>query len=1057
MSSTLDTMRCRARVAVVLAVVAASTLTTGSALAATPPPAPTGQISTIVGGVGSGTAVSVAMQPRWVATQGSRVYISDETSYLVRVMDAVTGEQHVVAGNGTAGSSGDGGPATSAQLYAGGLAVDAAGNVFVADTIYHRIRRVDAKTGRISTIAGTGVGAFAGDGGPATAAKLASPSDLAFDGQGNLFFADGGNQRIRRIDRVGTMTTVAGNGQRGNAGDGGPALAAQVDAPQSLAVNALGEVFVPATGRIRKIGLDGRITTVVGNGQQTSTGDGGPALQAGIEGPAAVEFDSHGNMFISEYARVRKVDVGGTISTFAGNRQTAFAGDGGQAIQAAVSPVGLAVDSSDSLYIASPQHGRVRRVAPGGIITTVAGNGTEGFSGAGGPAVTAQIGGPFGSLSTLTTDAAGNLFVALYAAVVRIDGEGTLTVVAGDPYAGPGYSGDGGPATAARLSVAASLAADGLGNLYIADAENHRVRRVDPFGTITTVAGTGAPGFSGDGGPATQARLNRPYGVATDAAGNLFIADTENQRVRWVDLTGTITTIVGSGVRGLAGDGGPATQAQLDYPGALAIDPTGALHVLEPESGRLRRISSWGTITSVGTAGIPAKGFAFDAAGQLYVTEMAVSMTDFNDIRARVHRISGGQSTVVAGIGPEGYSGDGGPATAARISRLRGIAFDPDGNLDIADFGNGKIRQVAGVGPRRDASLLSWGLNASGQLGHASGGPSIPVGVGGAEISATATVAVRAGTAHSLALSADGTVWSWGFNVLGQLGNGSTVDASQPVKVNGLTDAKAIGSGYLHSLAVRQDGTVVSWGWNEHAQLGTGSTTNSKAPVVVSGLTDVVAVAGGASHSLALKADGTVWAWGFNHLGQLGVGAAVESRVPVMVPQLTGVVSIAAGAFSSVALRSDGTVWTWGWNIFGQLGTGLTLDRRTPTQVAGLTGVTAVASGAFHVLALREDGTVSGFGLNHLGQLGRGPIVVPAPVRIAGLAGIHSVAAGAYHSLAATAGGTALAWGFNAYGQLGDGTTTDRPTPVAVAALDDVVALAAGVGHTLAATGATPT
>src|SRR5205085_12685446 len=128
----------------------------------------------------------------------------------------------------------------------------------------------------------------------------------------------------------------------------------------------------------------------------------------------------------------------------------------------------------------------------------------------------------------------------------------------------------------------------------------------------------------------------------------------------------------------------------------------------------LRRISSSGTITSVSTAGIPAKGFAFDAAGQLYVIEFMASMTDFNDIRARVHRVSGGQATVVAGIGPEGYSGDGGPATAAQISRPRGIAFDPDGNLDIADYGNGKVRQVAGVGPRREASLLSWGLNASG-------------------------------------------------------------------------------------------------------------------------------------------------------------------------------------------------------------------------------------------------------------------------------------------------------------------------------------------------------
>ena len=245
-----------------------------------------GQITTFAGGLGSGGPLDVAQRPSWVAVHGLLVYTSDADNHVVRVFDMVSGAQRVVAGNGTQGFSGDGGPATSAQLFPGGVAVDASGNLFVSDIANHRIRRVDA-AGRITTIAGTGEGGFSGDGVAATTARLSSPNDLAFDQGGNLLLTDVGNFRVRRINLLGVITTVAGNGLRGEAGDGGPALAAErsdVDGRRGPP----GEVVVNGLNRVRRIGLDGVITTIAGTGQpprtgkvgQLGDGDGGPAILA---------------------------------------------------------------------------------------------------------------------------------------------------------------------------------------------------------------------------------------------------------------------------------------------------------------------------------------------------------------------------------------------------------------------------------------------------------------------------------------------------------------------------------------------------------------------------------------------------------------------------------------------------------------------------------------------------------------------------------------------------------------------------------------------------------
>ena len=346
------------------------------------------------------------------------------------------------------------------------------------------------------------------------------------------------------------------------------------------------------------------------------------------------------------------------------------------------------------------------------------------------------------------------------------------------------------------------------------------------------------------------------------------------------------------------------------------------------------------------------------------------------------------------------------------------------------------------------------------------------------------TPMVAAGLSHSLALKSDGTVWAWGANGYGQLGNGSNTYSPIPVQVVTLTYVIAIVAGDDHSLALKSDGTVWAWGYNYYGQLGIGTSgigTNSSTPVQVLGedginpLSNIKAIAAGTSHSLALKSDGTVWAWGYNYYGQLGDDSTVDSSTPVQVlgvggsGKLTDVIAIDGGWYHSLALKSDGTVWAWGRNNNGQLGDGTTTTSPTPVQVLGvggsgnLTDITAISAGDLHSLALKSDGTVWAWGHNNYGQLGDGTTTDSStPVQVLGVGGsgyltdVAAIAGGYLHSLALTSDGTVWAWGENGYGQLGDGTNDDRWTPVQVLDKDgddpltNITAISAGVDLSLA-------
>ena len=341
-----------------------------------------------------------------------------------------------VAGSGVYGYSGDGGAATSAQMIPYAVAVDAAGNIFIADHGNHRIRKVNS-AGIITTVAGNGVQGFGGDGGPATAAALGNPTNLAVDATGNIFIADGYNNRIRKVDVTGIITTVVGNGTAGFSGDGGPATAAQLNLPTDVAVDAAGNIFIidQSNERIRKVAPNGIISTAAGNGVIGYSGDGGAGANAQLSSPTGLDVDATGNIF--------------------------FADQGNQ---------------------------RVRKIATNGIITTVAGTGVY------------------------------------------------------------GYSGDGAAATSANLSAVIDVAVNATGELFIADQFNQRIRKVDVNGIITTIAGNGTAGFSGDGGPATQAQLNSPYGITLDASGNIFIGDEFNYRIRKVTVVPVPTIHIQSNV-----------------------------------------------------------------------------------------------------------------------------------------------------------------------------------------------------------------------------------------------------------------------------------------------------------------------------------------------------------------------------------------------------------------------------------------------------------------------------------------------------------------------------
>jgi sugar lactone lactonase YvrE len=837
-------------------------------------------ITTVAGGGsgGDGGAATSAelIAPSSVAMDGSgNLYIADEGNHRVRMVAASTGIITTVAGTGTYGYSGDGGPAINAKLDCPyGVAVDGSGNLYIADANNNVIRMVAASTsspflagtltpGYIYTVAGTGQqGNYSGDGGAATSAMLFAPQSVAIDGSGNLYIADVRNQRVRMVAAStstpfvastikGYIYTVAGTGATSYNGDGIVATTAALSDPWGLAFDGSDNLYIADSWnfRIRMVAastsssfvpgtlIPGYIYTVVGNSTQAQNtiGDLGTITELGL--PYGVAFDGSGNLYIAD-GRLNRIFMmpastsgsytAGNIYTVAGDGDNYYIGDGIPATSAGLSiPYSVAFDGSGNLFIADTNDGRIRKVSvagtsvtettfsfpatavgssatvhnvvlqttaaetisriivpsmsvnpefsigtitgctvngstsnpagttctvpitfspayPGsrqvplqvvtsagkvnyglvgfgtgpqaaltpGIISTVAGNGTSGFSGDGDDATSAGLFSPLG----VAVDAAGNFYIADTSNNrIRkvIASKNLITTVAGG-----GNGGDEGAATSAALYSPQSVAVDAAGNLYIADTLDHRIRKVTAAtGIITTVAGNGTGGYnaSDDGGLATSAELNSPYGVAVDAAGNLYIADTLNNRIRKVTAaTGIITTLAGGA--GTYNFGGPATGSLVNRPYAVAVDAAGNVYIADQANNVYVDLADVVTMVAATTSGSHQAGYiylvagggenaytdgilatdaqlyspggvAVDAAGNVYIADT------YNKLIRKVTAATG-IITTVAGNTISGYTADGVAATSSELNYPWGVAVDAAGNVYIADTFNQRIRKV---------------------------------------------------------------------------------------------------------------------------------------------------------------------------------------------------------------------------------------------------------------------------------------------------------------------------------------------------------------------------
>jgi sugar lactone lactonase YvrE len=703
---------------------------------------------------GLGTEAQVNLPYAGVVDSAGNLYFTDRTNNVVRKVAATTGVIATFAGNGTSGYSGDNGPGNSAQLsFPIGLALDNSGNLYIGDNGNNVVRKVVMATGVITTIAGNGSAGFGGDGGPATAAQLSYPMGLATDSAGNLYIADG-TDSIRKVTaQTGVITTVAGNRQAGYSGDGGPATAAELEYPSTVATDSAGNLYIADTDNnvIRKVNANtGVITTVAGNGFGAGTfqnggytGDGGPATSAELSGPVGVALDSAGNLYISDGNNrvIRMVTAtSGIISTFAGNGSgcDSLGGDGGPATSAGFCyPEGVTVDAAGDLYIVDTEASRVREVrvaslppsaqtaAPvfsvpsgtyGGPQTVTVSDSTPGAAiyvtlDGSTPSTAGQ--GYLGPISvsggvTVKAIAVAPGFIASQpvtaAYTIAAQPTAIIATAVGDGASGF-YSGGGSPGNA-QFGGLTGIAVDRSGNLFYADAGNNVVwEATAKSGQVSVVAGVGPPGIGNNGLPA-NVQLNAPAGLAVDGVGNLFIADTNNNVVRKVAAgTGLITIYAGGAQYGSAqnvGDGGPATSAQLSAPNGLAVDSAGNLYIADEGDSRVRFVAaSIGVITTVaGNGSIGATGDGGPATSASVGQPQALALDSSGNLYIAVPTsglvrkvtISTGLISTVAGYGNPGSSGDGASALKAEINP-QGLAVDAAGNLYISD--PAAIREVS--------------------------------------------------------------------------------------------------------------------------------------------------------------------------------------------------------------------------------------------------------------------------------------------------------------------------------------------------------------------------
>ena len=647
----------------------------------------TGVISVVAGsgalgysgdGVTGGAGNASLNHPYAVAVDSSlNVYIADQGNCIVRKVTTANTITTIAGIPNSCGYSGDNGKGTAAQLYyPEGVAADSSGNLFIGDYQNCVVRKVVLSSNTITTYAGNHTCGFSGDSGAATSAELYFPAGLAADSTGNLFIADSNNCVIREVTKSSLkISTVAGNHTCGFSGDGTSATTAEMNVVYAVAVSGTTVTFADYNNqRVRQFTIGGNMNTVAGNGTACSgtCGEGGSATSAELYYPFGVAV-SGSTIYIGDnynYA-VDSFTVGGNLNRVAGNHvyniETLITGAPATGVELNY-PFGIFDDSTGNVYIADSHNSMVREdVKSTGLVNFFAGDGVYGYTGDGGLATAAELTYPQG----VAKDSSGNVYIAdTYTCLVRkVNTAGTISTFAGLVVSGSvrcGYSGDGGSALGAELYYPWGIAVDSKGSVYISDAAEHVIRKVTS-GTITTIAGIGGlAGYSGDGGPATSALLYGPQAVAVDPAGNVFIADYNNCRIREVNAaTGIINTVAGTGNCAFTGDG-LATANGINAP----------------------------------------QGIAVDANDNLFIS-------DYNE---RVRWVSpNGIMTTIAGTGAASYSGDGGLATLATLYQPTGITLDSSGNILVSDYYNARVRGITAF-PAVGTSTgsMAFGLTAVG-------------------------------------------------------------------------------------------------------------------------------------------------------------------------------------------------------------------------------------------------------------------------------------------------------------------------------------------------------
>lgn len=801
------------------------------------------------GGVDDGLPATLStLHPQGVAVDAAgNVYIADKGHNRVRKVSVASGLISTVAGNGHPGFSGDGGLGSMASLnQPTSITFDPDGNLVIADWGNHRIRRVDARSGVISTVAGGGE--YLGDGGPANQASLLEPASVVFDREGNYYITDSKHNRIRMVERgSGVIRTIAGTGAQGFSGDGGPATAATIWEPWGIALDKAGNVLFSDCGlnsRIRRVdSRTGTITTVAGIGQSggagPASGDGGPATAARLVRPFGIAVDTTDGLYVAdEIGLLWRISFTTGVITWVG-RQGAWG-----------LPYGVAVDSTGALLVANKQGQVLIGDAPDWKPRLLAGGGIT-LRGDGGPARQAflnqptsavrtssgdvfiadnmnfalrRVGGQDGLISSvpdmgrprsLAADARGSVIIggsdAPRSWVRRLDtGTGDVTYVAG--VGNTCSQGDGGPAIDARLASGGwgvpSLAVERTGDLILVDV--NRVRRVTTgTGLISTVAGNGSNAYSGEGGPATAATLDSITALAIDAAGDIYLGEGGCMR-RVSAGTGRITTVAGHGADPISypdcdfRDGASALQTPIK-PQCIAIDSSGQLLVASGPDGRVLKVDpARGTAAAASNAYLDPRSLAVDSAGNMYV-----SLSSKHTV-VRVDAATGSMTTI-AGDGAQGFSGDGGPATRARLNNPGTLALGPDGDLFIADTLNRRVRKLS-----TDTGVLTT-----------------VAGNGRSEISGDGGVATVAGIdiPRALALDAAGNLFVAGGNRIRKVtaSTGTITTIAGGVTVGGWRDGEPASLSNVNPSSMlvfdtnETETTVITWVTSWHRNVGTTS------------------------------------------------------------------------------------------------------------------------------------------------------------------------------------------------------------------------------------------